>query len=76
MTLPGKSPDFSIMESLAHTIKRKFHAKRTASDKTALAYFTKIWEEEMDQNKIQEMYNWYTKRLHDAERVDGQMTRY
>ncbi|TVY91436.1 hypothetical protein LAWI1_G002132 [Lachnellula willkommii] len=57
LTLPGKSPDFSIMESLAHPIKRKFHSKRTVSEAAALAQFTKVWEKEMDQKKIQEMYN-------------------
>lgn len=32
LTLPGKSPDFSIIECMAHPIKRMFHAKRTASN--------------------------------------------
>jgi hypothetical protein len=76
LTLPGKLSDFSIIESIAQPVKKLFHAKRTASESAALARFTKIWEEEMSQVKIQELYKWYTKRLHEAERVDGQMTRY
>lgn len=30
----------------------------------------------MDQCAIQKMYKWYTKRLHDCRRAEGQMTRY
>ncbi|PQE18261.1 hypothetical protein CJF30_00010973 [Rutstroemia sp. NJR-2017a BBW] len=35
ITLPGVSPDFSILESMAHPIKKKFHAQKTAGS-TAL----------------------------------------
>ena len=28
ITLPGVSPDFSILEAMAHPIKRKFHAQK------------------------------------------------
>tara|TARA_R110002060_G_scaffold1899_4_gene3473 strand:- start:26 stop:394 length:369 start_codon:yes stop_codon:yes gene_type:complete len=76
LTLPGKSPDFSIIESLAQPVKNLFHAERTASQKAALNRFSRIWNRELSQNKINNMYTWYTKRLHEAERVDGQMTRY
>jgi hypothetical protein len=76
ITLPGVSPDFSILESMAHPIKRKFHAKRSTTEKAALARFRQLFEEEMDQCTIQNMYNWYTKRLHDCRRAGGQMTRY
>jgi hypothetical protein len=38
--------------SLARTLKRKFYAKRRTTEKAALARFTKIFEEEMDQEKI------------------------
>ena len=42
LILPGKSPDFSIMESMAHSIKRSFYSRRTASESAALAQFTKV----------------------------------
>jgi hypothetical protein len=38
--LPGVSPDFSILESIAHTPKGLFHSKWTASEKVALSRFT------------------------------------
>jgi hypothetical protein len=76
ITLPGVSPDFSILESMAHPLKRKFHAKRCATEKAGLARFIRIFEEEMDQRTIQHMYKYYTKRLHDCRRAGGQMTKY
>lgn len=75
ITLPGCSPDFSIIESLAHTIKRKFHSIRCETEE-AMAQFKKIWEEEVDQKMIQHMYSCYTKRFHDCRRANGQMTQY
>jgi hypothetical protein len=76
LTLPSVSLDFSILESLAAPCKRKFHAICCASEKAGLAHFTKIFEEEIDQESINEYYKWYTKRLHDCRRAGGQMTRY
>jgi hypothetical protein len=76
LTLPGVSPDFSILESMAHPLKKAFHSKRCASERAGLTRFTKIFEEEMDQNTIQHMYKYYTKRLHDCRRASGQMTKY
>ena len=76
LTAPGKSPDFSIFESLARTLKRKFHHRRTTTENAARMRFNKIFDEEMDQKKIQKLYSWYTKRLHECKRVGGQMTRY
>jgi hypothetical protein len=76
ITLPGVSPDFSILESMAHPIKRKFHAQRCTTEKAAIARFQHLFDKEMDQGSIQKMYDWYTKRLHDCERAGGQMTRY
>lgn len=57
LTLPGVSPDFSVLESMAHPLKRLFHSKRCASEKAGVARFIKIFKEEMDQNTIQNMYN-------------------
>jgi DDE superfamily endonuclease len=76
ITLPGVSPDLSIMESIARPLKRKFHSRRSTSEPGALARFTRIFEQEMDQTKIQRLYNKYTKRLHDCIRAKGQMTKY
>jgi hypothetical protein len=76
ITLPGVSQDFSILESMAHPLKRAFHSKRCASETAAFTRFTKIFEDEMDQKTIQHMYDYYTKRLHDCRRAGGQMTKY
>jgi hypothetical protein len=76
ITLPGLSPDFSILESMAHPLKQIFHSKRCASEQASVARFTTIFKKELDQKTIQNMYNWYTKRLHDCRRAGGQMTRY
>jgi len=76
ITLPGVSPDLSILESQAASLKKAFHARRTTTEKAGLARFTQIFNKEMDQNKIQRMYRKYTKRLHDCRRADGQMTKY
>ena len=70
------SPDFSVFELIARVLKKKFHAKRYVTEKAALARFTQIFEEEMDQDTIQDMYKSYTKRLHDCRRRGGQMTKY
>jgi hypothetical protein len=76
ITLPGVLPDFSILESMAHPLKRTFHSRRCAFEKAGLARFIRIFEEEMDQGTIQYMYKYYTKRLHDYRRAGGQMTKY
>jgi hypothetical protein len=76
ITLPGVSPDFSIFETLAHPVKQKFHKRRVTSEKDAFARFERIWHEETDQKSVQKMYKWYTKRLHECKRANGQMTRY
>ena len=75
LTLPGVSPDLSICETMANPLKRAFHSRRCASEKAALAWFQQVFDE-MDQLKVQGLYNWYTKRLHDCKRAGGQMTRY
>jgi len=76
LTLPGKSPDFSIMESMAMPLKRAFHAVRSTTNKKALDRFNRIFMEERDQNTVNGMYKWYIKQLYECRRADGQMTRY
>lgn len=76
ITLPGASPDFSILETIVLSLKRKFYTRRCATEKAALARFTQIFEKEFDQKKVQELYSWFTKRLHKCKRLEGQMTRY
>ncbi|OCK86997.1 uncharacterized protein K441DRAFT_671500, partial [Cenococcum geophilum 1.58] len=44
LTLPGLSPDLSIVESLAHPVKKKFHSKRVEEEDTALERFIDVWE--------------------------------
>jgi hypothetical protein len=61
---------------MAHPLKRLFHSKRNASEKSALSHFTQIFEKEMDQKTIQHMYEYYTKRLHDCRRAEGPITKY
>jgi transposase len=51
LTLPGISPDLSIAETLAHPLKRVFHAKRTTTEQAALARFQRIFNE-MDESKV------------------------
>jgi hypothetical protein len=70
------SPDFSIPESMAQELKKKFHAQTCTTEKAALARFKRIFENEMSYDKIRGFYDWFTKRLHECERLEGQMTRY
>jgi hypothetical protein len=46
---------------MAYPIKRKFHAKRSTTEKAALARFRQLFKEEIEQCAIQNMYNWYPK---------------
>ena len=64
------------METMAHLVKKAFHSRRCASEKTALARFRKVFGEDTDQKKINDQYTWYTKRLHECIRLGGQMTKY
>ncbi|PQE09266.1 hmg box protein [Rutstroemia sp. NJR-2017a BBW] len=75
ITLPGVSPDFSILESMAHPIKKKVHAQRSM-DSTALERFIKVFEEELNMEAILNMYQSFTIRLHSCRRANGQMTKY
>jgi len=76
LTLPGVSPDLSILEIEAHPVKRKFHSRRCTTEKAAMARFKRVFMEELDQNQIQNLYNFYTLRLWDCRRAEGQMTKF
>lgn len=76
ITLPSVSPDFSIAKMMANLLKKAFHRQQVMTEKTALAHFKRIFEEEMDQSTIQNLYYSYTKRLHNCRRASGQMTKY
>ena len=52
ITLLGVSPDFLILEFMAHLLKRQFYVKRCTTEKASLARFTQIFEKEMDQKSI------------------------
>ena len=45
ITLPKVSPDFSICETMARPLKRKFHARRCTTEKAALARFKHIFDD-------------------------------
>lgn len=60
ITSPGNSPDLSIFESYAHPLKKLFHTRRSTTKKAALARFAQVFEEEIDQRMIQNMYKFYT----------------
>jgi hypothetical protein len=61
---------------MAHPVKKAFYSRHYASEKTALARFRKVFREDTDQEKINEQFTWYTKRLHECIRLGGQMTKY
>lgn len=65
LTLPGKSPDFSILESMANPIKHLFFSRRTRSEKARLARFTRVFNEEVSQDMINGLYKGYTARFHE-----------
>ncbi|OCK90009.1 uncharacterized protein K441DRAFT_666910, partial [Cenococcum geophilum 1.58] len=44
LTLPSLLLDLSIIESLAHPIKKKFHLKRVEEEDIALERFIDVWE--------------------------------
>jgi hypothetical protein len=75
ITLPGVSPDLSICETMARPLKRAFHKRRCTTERAALARFQTVFDE-MDQEKVNSLYEWYTKRLWECKRAGGQMTRY
>jgi transposase len=43
ITLPRKSPDFSVLESMAAVLKRKFHARRATSESAGLRRFEQLF---------------------------------
>lgn len=75
MTFPSTSAKLSISEIMAKQAKNDFHSNRSASIKAGIARFKKTWDE-MDHEKIRELYSWYTKRLHECKRLRGKATRY
>ena len=57
-------------------MKRKFHARRCITEKAIMARFEQVFIEELDQNQIQNLYDFYTLRLWDYRRAEGQMTKF
>jgi hypothetical protein len=76
ITLPGKSPDFSILETLASSYKRRFHAQSSSTTTDGLARFEEIFYEEVSQETIRRVYDGFTARFHEARRRNGQMTHF
>ncbi|OCK94880.1 uncharacterized protein K441DRAFT_659315, partial [Cenococcum geophilum 1.58] len=44
LTLPGLLLDLLIVESLAHSVKKKFHLKRVEEEDIALERFIDVWK--------------------------------
>ena len=76
LTLPGKSPDFSILETMAQPIEKKYFSRRTRTEKAGLIRFTKVFTEEVDQKMINSLYKGYTRRFHECRERNGQMTHF
>ena len=76
ITSPGNSPDLSIAKTMANPIKRDFHKVRCTTEKAAITRFNKLFNDYMDQEKIQHVYKGYTARLHGCLRREGQMTQF
>jgi DDE superfamily endonuclease len=75
VTGPPRSPDMSVMETWVSPLRRKFHARRTASKVADLKRFEKCFEE-LNQNKINNCVEHYRARLHDIFKMHDQMTKY
>ncbi len=52
MTLPGKSPDFSVLESMATSLKRKFYYRRVTTEEAALQRFEHLFHDLINQEVI------------------------
>lgn len=76
ISLPGKSPDFSVLETMASVYKRRFHARYSDTPEVGLERFEKIFHEEVPQETIRQLYDSYTARFHECYRRNGQMTHY
>jgi hypothetical protein len=76
LALPGVSPDFSIFESIAAPLKKKFHAKRSATYDGAWRRFRRVFMEDIPQESIQNLFNTYPNRLEACRERGGQMTKY
>lgn len=76
LTLPGCSPDFSILETLASPLKRRFHSKYCEVEPQALARFQRLFLKEMDMEMVQGLYDKYLHRFEACRIANGQMTKY
>lgn len=71
-----ESPDFSIYETMANPVKRRFHKKRSYTKAQAARRFEKVFNKEMSHKMIQGLYKTYTRRLKEARKMEGQITRF
>ena len=69
ITIPGKSPDFSILESLAHVYKRRFHTRTSNTVEQGLDRFEEIFHNEVDQEAIRRQYDGYAARFQELKDV-------
>ena len=70
ITANFKREGVSVRTYLGHPVQRRNKRPILARAQP------RLFEEEMDQNMIQNMYKYYTKRLHDCKRRNGQMAKY
>lgn len=70
------SPNLSLLKTYANPLKRMFYKKRRNTREQAAARFIKIFEEDIDQKKIQYLYYTYTKRFYECRDLELQMTKY
>ena len=75
ITAPARSSDMSVMETWMSSLRRRFYARRTASIKTGMKRFKKVFNE-LPQNKINQNVVSYRARLHELQRMSGNMTKY
>lgn len=76
LALLGGSSDLSIFESLANSLKELSTLKHTYRIKLNQLDFGVFFNQNIDQTKINSMYNWYTDRLEACKEAKDQMTKY
>ena len=59
---------------MAHPITKLFFSRRSRTEKAGLARFTKIFMEQVDQEKVNSLYKGYTRGLHEYRERNSQMT--
>lgn len=72
----AQSPDFSIAETEAGIVKKRFHEVKVTTKEEAEERIVKVMSEMLDQNTVCKLYDGYTERLWECKQREGQMTRF